>query len=396
MGKAHVKVLTDTSKRVWVESYEIGPKDVGMAGTWHIRKTTLRGGPGDGVDLIEVNNGALVFSVLPTRGMGIWNVSYKGMVLGWQSPVRGPVHPSLVNALERGGLGWLRGFDETIVRCGLESNGAPCRDVLTNNMGQRVEMDLTLHGKIANTPANRVEVQVVPGVAPQFVVTGQVCETGLFLSQLRLTTRISTRAGSNAVTIEDEVTNMKGVPSEMELLYHCNFGPPVLEKGARLEVPARMVAPRDARAAEGIGSFDTYLGSTAGYVEQCYWYETIGDKDGNTLAMLRNAAANKAVVIRYNRNALPCFTQWKNTASEDDGYVTGLEPGVNFPNPRPFERANKRVVQLAPGARYKAAITLEALDTKAAVAKAQAEIAALQAGAERVVHAKPVAGYSDV
>jgi hypothetical protein len=94
-------VLTDTTQRVWVESYEVGPKGVGLGGSWHIRKTTLRGGPSDGVDLIEVDNGALAFSVLPTRGMGIWKGSYKGMSLGWQSPVRGPVHPSLVNELER-------------------------------------------------------------------------------------------------------------------------------------------------------------------------------------------------------------------------------------------------------------------------------------------------------
>ena len=35
---------------------------------------------------------------------------------------------------------------------------------------------------------------------------------------------------------------------------------------------------------------------------------------------------------------LPCFTLWKNTAAEADGYVTGLEPGTNFPNLRSFER----------------------------------------------------------
>ena len=34
--------------------------------------------PARGVDLIEVHNGALSFSVLPTRGMGLWRGEYRG------------------------------------------------------------------------------------------------------------------------------------------------------------------------------------------------------------------------------------------------------------------------------------------------------------------------------
>ena len=47
------------------------------------------------------------------------------MELGWKSPVHGPVHPNFVPLNEPSGLGWLDGFDELFVRCGLESNGAP-------------------------------------------------------------------------------------------------------------------------------------------------------------------------------------------------------------------------------------------------------------------------------
>ena len=104
MAEAKNWVLTDAAARVWVESIEIGPADLGLAEEgWSIRKTTLRGGPGDGVDLIEVDNGALSFSLLPTRGMGIWKGSYKGLDVGWDSPVKGPVHPSLIDLQDRGG-----------------------------------------------------------------------------------------------------------------------------------------------------------------------------------------------------------------------------------------------------------------------------------------------------
>ncbi|MBD3243209.1 MAG: DUF4432 family protein [Chitinivibrionales bacterium] len=391
-------ILTDTRNRVWQEHFELGPKALGLSEKprWSVKKRTLRGGFSDGVDIIEIDNGLLSFSVLPTRGMSIWRGKLGDLPIGWDSPVCGPVHPAFVNERERGGLGWLRGFDEAIVRCGLASNGAPCSDTVTNNMGQNTQVELTLHGKTANTPAWYVAVEVTPGDQPEIAVIGQVYETGLFLPQLSLATRISTTVGSNAFRIEDEITNMKGVPSEMQLLYHCNFGPPFLEEGSRLEVPARMVAPRDARAAEGIDAYDTYLGPTDGYVEQCYWYETLADDDGNTLAMLRTGAGDKAVAIRYNRNELPCFTQWKNTAAEADGYVTGLEPGTNFPNPRPFERAQGRVPAIDGGASYHTALTVEILDGAAMINDARQEIDHLQGKAEKVVHHEPQKGYSDV
>jgi hypothetical protein len=268
--------------------------------------------------------------------------------------------------------------------------------VLKNNMGQPAPVDLTLHGMIANTPAAYVDVQVIPGEPAELVVTGTVYESGLFLPHLRLTTRISTYVGSNRFTVRDEVTNMRGVDSEMELLYHCNFGPPFLDKDAKLEIPARLVAPRDTRAAEGIDSYDTYLGPTVGYAEQCYWYDTIGGKDGATLAMLRSADNHRGLALRYNRNELPCFTQWKNTASEADGYVTGLEPGTNFPNPKPFERAHGRVPVLKPGETRTATLTFEILDSRESVAAMRDEIEKLQLPVEKVIHREPQPGLSDV
>ncbi|MEE2874143.1 MAG: aldose 1-epimerase family protein [Candidatus Latescibacterota bacterium] len=397
MAEAKTWVLTDQATRVWVDSIEIGSGDLGLADEgWSIRKTTLRGGPCDGVDIIEVDNGALSFSVLPTRGMGIWKGAYKGLDLAWNSPVKGPVHPSLIDLQDRGGLGWLAGFDEVVVRCGLDSMGAPGTDVVPNNMGVPSEVALTLHGKIANTPASRVEVQVIPGNPTELVVIGEVHEAGLFCPQYRLLARASTKVGSNSLLIEDEVRNEKAIDAEMELLYHCNFGPPFLEEGARLEVAAREVAPRDARAAEGLRAYETYTGPTPGYVEQAYWYDLLAGKDGKTLAMLRNFAADKGVVLRFDKGELPAFTQWKNTASIADGYVTGLEPATDYPNSKAFERQQGRLMKVGPGETRCATLAIEVLDGAASVAATQGEIANLQQTAERQVHSAPISKYSDL
>ena len=95
----------------------------------------------------------------------------------------------------------------------------------------------------------------------------------------------------NLLTIE----NRSGQPQEMELLYHTNLGPPFLGAGSRVLAPLRVVVPFNARAVEGIDTYDAYLGPTAGYTEQNYLYELLGDARGHTLALLVSANRDRAV-----------------------------------------------------------------------------------------------------
>jgi hypothetical protein len=388
--------LTDVAQRVFVDRLELNQSVVAVPSElpWAIRKRTLRGGLSDGVDVIEVDNGALSFTVLPTRGMGLWKGSYRGTFIGWQAPVAGPVNPWFVNPLDQGGLGWLKGFDECIVRCGLSSNGPPCVDVVPDNNGNPSKVNLALHGRIANLPANRVEIQIKPGPPTELTVIGVVDESMLFCPQLRLVTRFSTTVGSNRLTVNDRIVNLREVRDEVELLYHCNFGMPFLEAGARLVAPSLAVAPRDARAVEGIASYDTYPGPTPGFVEQCYWHELAEGSDGMTMAMLRNAEGDRGVVLRYPKAQLPCFTQWKNPVGEREGYVTGMEPGINFPNSKTFEREKGRVAVLEPGASRSSDVTIEIQDSSAGVAAVAAEVKSLLAGRTTQVHPRPIAAWS--
>ncbi|MEI6564808.1 MAG: aldose 1-epimerase family protein [bacterium] len=383
MQKENNWVLTDVKAGIWRDTFSITAETAGCQGTgdWSIVKRTLHGGFAEGVDVIDVNNGALSFTIVPTRGMGLWKGRFDGCEIGWRSPVTGPVNPLYVNAWDAGGLGWLQGFDECIVRCGLNSNGAPGKDIVVDNNGNPSEIMLPLHGRIANIPANGVTVAVKEaGGTTELVVSGTVDEGMLFFPCLRLETRISTVVGSNSVTIHDEVVNMNTVERELELLYHCNFGEPFLGKGSRLVAPSRWVEPRDAQAEEGLKGYDTYLPPTPGYIEQVYFHQFCADRKGNTVAMLRDKAGSKGVALRYNIRQLPCFTQWKNTVGEGDGYATGLEPGTNFPNPKSLERQKGRVIRLAPAQRHVVDLTLEVHTTAQGVASVEKEIVALRNG----------------
>ena len=77
--------------------------------------------------MITVDNGVLQFSVVPTRGMSLGRLVLKeedAVVGGWASPVREVVHPMFVDMEQLGGLGWLTGFNEFLVRCGPWNNSA--------------------------------------------------------------------------------------------------------------------------------------------------------------------------------------------------------------------------------------------------------------------------------
>lgn len=358
---------------------------------WSVHWRRLRGGLSDGIDVIDLCSGAVTVSLLPTRGMGIWKAARGPHVAAWESPVRQPVHPRHVELGARNGLGWLDGFNELLCRCGLAFNGPP-----GNDAGARspIESQLTLHGRIANLPAQRVEVHLDPAGPGRIAVTGVVDECTLFGPQLRLTSTLSVDAGGTTIHVEDRIENLGATETELELLYHINVGPPFLDAGARVLAPAAEVAPRDPRAAEGIDEFDRYLGPTPGYAEQAYFYRLHSAADGRTAVLLHNAAAKLGFSVACSVRELPCFTLWKCTQPLADGYVTGLEPGVNFPNFKAFEREQGRVHRLPPQQAYTASLALDLLTSAEEVAACSGRIAAIQAGRRPTVHRRPTAGFS--
>jgi hypothetical protein len=380
-------LLTDVDQDVYVDQIAMTPKQVGGAATgYSIVKRRLRGGLSDGVDVIEVDNGQLRFVVIPTRGMGIWRASMGDVHLSWQSPVRGPVHPSFVPVAEASGLGWLDGFDEFLVRCGLESNGAP-------EFHANGTLRYGLHGKIANRPAHHVEVNV-DGDSGAISITGVVDETRLFFSKLRLTSTITTRVGVPEFTVTDTVTNLSASPGDMELLYHINVGMPLLNPGSKVVLPVRTVAPRDAVAVTNLAEWDTYGPEAPELPEAVFFCDLAADAAGRTQTLLHNAAGDRGMSLKFNQRQLPCFSLWKNRHARCDGYVTGLEPATNFPNIKSFEKQKGRVVPLAPGESRTFAVTIEAHADAAAIAAARQAVAGFQGGAKTVVLPQPNPDWS--
>ena len=356
---------------------------------WSVRKMTLHGGKQEGVEVLIVDNGKLRFAVCPTRGMGLLRGEIGDVRLGWDSPVKETVHPKFVNLLSRGGLGWLEGFNEWMVRCGMEYAGHPGTDKFINNVGDEATMDLTLHGRLGNLPAQEVAVLIDRAAPWRIRVCGRVDERMFYGPKLELATEISTEPGSAALRIADLVTNRGDQAQEFEMIYHTNFGRPLLEEGAAFLSAVERVTPFNARAAEGLATYAQYGGPQPGFIEQVYCLRLLADKDGRTVAVLANKARDRAFSMTYAVKELPCFTLWKNTLSEKEGYVTGLEPGTNFPANRRVERQYGRVRKLAPGASQPFTFDY-AVHIGPAEVKAEADrVAAIQAGRTPTIDEQP-------
>jgi hypothetical protein len=318
---------------------------------WWVRKYQLFGGKQENVHVIWIDNGKLQICLIPTRGMGILSVYMNGArVLGWDSPVREIVHPSFVNLQSRGGRGWLEGFSEWLCRAGLEWNGQPGTDRFLNHLGQETTIDLTLHGRIANLPAQEVELLAEREPPFRIAVRARIDERMMHGPKLELVTELWIEPGSARFQIADAVTNRGTREQEFGLIYHANFGPPLLEEGSQVVAPVSLVTPLTEHSARDVARYDQFDGPTPGFLEQFYGIRLLADRDGQTQVLLRNRSGDRAASFRYSTRELPFLTLWKNTAAPEDGYVVGIAPGTNYPHPRPFERQRGRVPKLAPGA----------------------------------------------
>jgi hypothetical protein len=183
-------VLINTADDTYDFDIAVKPDQVGgKAKGYEIEASVLQGGLRDNVETVEIDNGTCKFTVVPTRGMGIWKAWLGDTQFGWNSPVKGPVHPSFVNVGEPSGLGWLDGFDELLVRCGLHSNGAP-------DFNEKGILTYPLHGRIANLPAHRLEM-MVDGDSGEITLAGVVEESRFNFKNLRLTSTIKTKVGES-------------------------------------------------------------------------------------------------------------------------------------------------------------------------------------------------------
>lgn len=277
---------------------------------------TINGGKASGMRAIELYNAnGLSFTVLPDRGMDITGLSFQGINLSFLSKT-GLTAPQFFTEDKDKGFfkSFFAGF---LTTCGLSYMGAPCRDG---------EENLGLHGVISNTPAYEVCPETLwEESSATLTLSGKLRQAQVFGEHLFMQRRIALAGEENCFTIEDRIENLDFAPVPFMLLYHINFGYPMLSPQCELLLPSLSITPRDKQAEDGLSTSDKMTEPVDGFEEQVFFHKMRPDRHGKVHAMLINHKLLTAVELIYPLAQLPCFTQWKCMKSGE--YVLGLEPG---------------------------------------------------------------------
>lgn len=381
---AKTMVLTDSASSVEQGDWKIGSDELKIKDrVFSIEQKILHGGRQEGSKILTIKSKAGLEIVLsPTRGMGVLYVTGNDVRLGWDSPVDEVVNPNTITLESRNGLGWLEGFNEMLVRCGYEWTGHPVTENGTI---------YTLHGRAQNTPASKVTVDISERAPYQITVRGLLKENSFKKSHLETWTELRYIPGSTSFTLHDVVTNRADYARDYQIIYHSNFGTPILEEGARFVAPIKEISPFNDYAKAGLASWQTYQGPSKDFDEMVFNITPYADQNGKTLAALVNRAGDKGVSIAFDTRQLPLLTLWKNTDTEKQGYVTGIEPGTSYAYPVTIEREQGRVKQLPPGQSAVFELTYSLLGNADAVRKAEQQVNAIQGERATALTEKPIA-----
>jgi len=310
----------------------------------YVRLSELTDGAGRGNRVIDVQNGSgLHFTVCPDRGFDIVEASFMGVPVAFRNGVghrsRGEYQPE--------GMGWLRTWPGGLMTtCGFRNAGIP-------------NGEFGLHGRASAAAAEDVgivrEWQECGLSSPhtkrkRYVITlrGVLREARMFGENLRLVRTITTAYGDNTIAIHDEITNQANTPDYLLLVYHCNFGYPLVSPDMRLVAAPHEVFPRDENAERGLKTWDTMPEPVKGVPEQCFYHSIPAGKDGWASMGIVNKAIGIKASVSYDTRTLPRMVQWK--VYDTGTYVIGLEPTNSWLKGRTTEIAERTAQKIAPGA----------------------------------------------
>jgi hypothetical protein len=329
-----------------------------------IETSVLDNGAGRGTRIAWINTGTgLRYKVIIDRAMDIADALFNQHSLTWlsHSGVTGP------EPFSDRGLGWLRTFGGGLLTtCGLDHVGGP----ETDEFGER-----GLHGLISNSAA---EIESILQPDPkkdnlEFSIRGKIIQSKVFGPSFELKRTLSGTLGSATIKIHDEVTNCANTPAPHMLLYHLNFGWPLVDEGTDLlwngpwQSPGEKSDTKIFREGNNFRKCPSPLPAHSGSGEEVAFIDIKSDESGQCTAGLYNQAINLAVAIRFRKKELPWFTNWQHWGKGE--YVTGMEPGTHPPIGQAVARANKELIFLQPGETREYNIEIEVINQDAAITR---------------------------
>jgi hypothetical protein len=284
---------------------------------------------GTRVALVRTGSG-LAFTVLLDRAMDIGMATFNGIPLTWQSG-NGAVNPAY---FEPTLAGWRRNFHGgLLLLCGLTQVGAaiPSFDPITGET-------LLTHGIISNTPAHDIRIERVWNDRDEWMLQlkGIVEENDMYGHRLRLERTIEIIPGQPIINVYDSVRNLRRQSTPFMILYHCNFGWPLISPGTEVTGPKWSFIVPDRQPLQA---------PVAQRVPPTLFHEIQATSSPATVT-IRNAQLGLAVDLSFDPVTLKYLTQWNQLGFSD--YILALEPGNCLPEGRVAARNNGRLQMLMP------------------------------------------------
>ncbi len=309
-----------------------------------IETSILDQGPGKSVRIAWINTGSgLRYKVVLDRALDIVDAFFNQHSLTWLSEA-GITKPGTG---EENGNGWLtRWAGGLVTTCGLTHIGGSEKDGDTER---------GLHGKISNVPAI-VESIIQPDIIAgknEMSITAITKQADALGTNLQLRRTISSTVGQPSIKIKDVVTNLSSSPAPHMILYHCNFGWPLVAPGVDIILNGKYQPMSGEMHHEVFNSKNNFKkcakprnDNEKGF-QGCALVDLKTDRNGCCLAGICNKKLGLGIAMKYKKAQLPVLTNWQLWKKGD--YITALEPGTNGPIGQNAAKKQKELIYLAPG-----------------------------------------------
>lgn len=309
-----------------------------------IETSVLDNGSGRGTRIAWINTGTgLRYKVVIDRAMDIADAFFNEHSLTWLN-IPGVIPPQLMSDA---GTAWLKTFGGGLLTtCGLTHTGGPEKD----EFGER-----GVHGPVSNIPAEIESIIQPDPLAGKMgmSITGIIKQTQIFGPSLELKRTISGTLGEAGIHIHDEVVNRGNIPAPHMLLYHCNFGWPLVDEGTEIlwngkwESRDGDINNRIFRTGNNFHKCPAPMKEHNGNGEDAAFIDITADPSGTCTCGLYNEQLTLAVVLQFKKSQLPWLINWQHWGEGE--YVTGLEPATNPPIGQSKARAQNQLICIAPG-----------------------------------------------
>ena len=300
------------------------------------KRYVMQEGKKDNVRAVDIWNGSgLDFTVICDRASDISSMTYKGISLCWLSnlSIASPLYKT------QGEFAWNNNFSGGMfATCGINTAGLPCSD-----QGEHLE----LHGPLSNLPSEEISCNTYWDGDDYFITySAKVPQARPFGENVCLNRTITVKMGENVVRVHDRVENLGFKPIPFMIIYHMNFGYPLLDENTKLYLTYKECFPTSQQAQKKEREIGIITKPDPAYQACAYNHTVYSDENGFAYASIVNERLQLGATVKFDTEGLDQFNLWK--CLQQSNYVVGLEPCNCRTWGRNREREEHNLVYLEP------------------------------------------------